>query len=207
MPAVGSNSLFEIRLYSSLLGVAVQNRFWYFAAVAPSTVEATALVSAFENATAAVWQNAVSDSWDGVRITCDEVTANDNFFDGSTNIGPGVVTGDVMPPHAAAGIRLLRATKDTQSGWKRIAGVAESQQVDGKLTAGAVTLYNLLGIQLSLNLTASAETCRPVIVRKTYTGDPPVLNPASAWIYNDIASRVVLADVTTQNTRKFPRGT
>jgi len=205
MPAVGSGSLFEIRLYSSFLGVACQNVFWYYGDFVPDTVFAVNVEGAFENEVAASWEASVSASWDSVRVTCDEVTSNQNFFDAGSNIGPGTQAGETLSPQACFGIRLLRSTKDTRSGWKRLVGVIETAQVNGKITSAQDALLDTLGQDFRTDLVVGAETVSPVIVRKVYLGDPPVLQDPIFWIYNEIASHVVLEDITTQNSRKFAR--
>lgn len=207
MPSVSTNSLYSLKYFSSYLGVSCQNQFWYLTLNPPDTISAQSVVAAFESLVATNWEAAVSDEWTGVRVVCDEVTSNQNFFDSTTNIGPGTQTGDALAPQSCAGIRMLRVTKDTRSGWKRVVGLVESQVADGKLTAGAITAFNLLGTGFITNLVISTEIVAPVIVRKTYTGDPPILNPPSQWIYNDVASRITIPDVTSQNSRKFARGT
>jgi hypothetical protein len=205
MAVVGSNSLFELRVYSELLGVNIQNRFWYFAEEPPDTLLASAVVTAFETEVAANWEGSVSEDWNGVRITCDELTSDQNFFDGACGIGPGTQSGDNMPPQACAGLRLLRSTKATRSGWKRLSGLLESHNTDGKLSAQAQTDFGYVLADFLTDLTVGAYVAEPVLVRKTYTGDPPVLNAPTAWVYNSIGSGVVIDDITTQNSRKFVR--
>lgn len=205
MAIVGVNSLFEVRVFGTYLGVSMQNVFWYLGLFVPDTILAVTVQASFEAEVAVSWEGTVNAEWDGDRITIDEVTSVQNFLDASTSIGPGLVVGDAMAPHACVGLRMLRETKATRSGWKRIAGVTETQITEGKLVAGGLTTFGTLLTDFRTDLVVGAETVEPVIVRKTFTGEPPVLDPPSSWIYNTIGGGIVLEDLTTQNSRKFSR--
>jgi hypothetical protein len=108
--------------------------------------------------------------------------------------------------YQAAGIRLLRTTKETRSGWKRYAAGNEAV-IDGNgWTAPFLVILDNLAAVLNDFLTIGVDQLDPVIVRQTrdpVTGD---LLPPAQWIYNIIASVEVKQFVTTQNTRKLGRG-
>lgn len=203
MPAVGGGSLFKIVVHSSFLGVPGQNRFYYVSFEQPSTISIANVVAAFENKVAADWEFLVHEGWDTTKIVAEELTSLANFFEGSSNIGPGTETGDAMPPFVTFKIRLNRATKETRSGWKRLAGVDESRVGSGILIANALAEAQALADDFADDLTPTGGTLVPCIVRETYTGDPPVLNPVSQWIYNLVSSATAKDDVGSQNTRKY----
>lgn len=206
MPVVGTNSLFELKLFGDILGNATLNRFFYFLPQPPDTVEAVDVVFEFETKLAAIWEAAVSVDWDGTRVTCDEVTSIQNFFDSTTNIGPGTGVGVNMPPYVSASIRLFRTTKETRSGWKRIGGILEEQQQNGALEVASLAAFNTLADGFADTLPSVGGSITPAIVRVTLdpaTGDP---NPADEWVYNLVASAAANSNLSTQNTRKFGRG-
>lgn len=203
MPIVGSSSLFIVKVQSTFLGETMLNRFWYQAGVAPGTISVASLVTEFETQVSSTWADAVSTAWDGDRISIDEVTSLENFIDTVCTIGPGLRTGESMGPFMAMAIRLFRSTKETRSGWKRIAGVVELDQENGALTPAHLVILNALAADFKTVLTVDTNGVFPVIVRKTYSGTPPELEEPSNWIYNVISQAAGLSNLTTQNTRKF----
>lgn len=205
MSIVGSTSLFSLKLFSEFLGESMLNRFWYQAGVSPDTIDVLALIPAFTAMVSNEWEAVVSDDWTAVTVECDEVTSSQNFYTGNSNIGPGLITGDTLGPNVAYSFRLNRATKATRSGWKRIAGVAESSQIDGVAATAQMILNDAFAAVLDNPLTVGIDAIYPVIVRKTYTGDPPVLNDPTDWIYNIISGVSAKENLTTQNTRKYGR--
>lgn len=205
MPVVGNTSLYEVKLFSIMHGQTMLNRFFYQSGVTPDSVDAPDVSTAFETECGPSWELAVSAEWDSTIIETDEVTSIQNFSTRAATIGVGALAGETVGPNIAMAIRLFRATKETRSGWKRIAGLVEANQADGVLTGGQIALTQVLGGKFQNTLTVSTQALFPVIVRKTYTGDPPVLNPASQWIYNIIVGATAQANATTQNTRKYGR--
>lgn len=203
MPAVGGGSLFKIVVHSRFLGVDGQNRFWYVSPEAPNTINIVNVVAAFENAVAATWEVVAHEGWDAFKIVAEEVTSIANFFEGSSNIGPGTEAGEAMPPFVTFTIRMNRTTKETRSGWKRLAGVTETTQVSGILLAARLAELQALADDFAQDLTPMGGTLVPCLVRQTFTGEPPVLNDPSDWIYNFVSSASALDRLGTQNTRKY----
>lgn len=206
MPTVGSGSLFRIKLFGEIHGQQTLNVFWYYRAISPDTHDAVDVVAAFENGVAAHWEALVSSAWDGTLVECDELTSLSNFFTSATNIGPGTASGESLGPFVCFDIRLLRTTKETRSGRKRIAGVTENQQNAGVLESGTLTTLNLLAEDFDDALAVDLENIDPVIVRQTRDPDTGELEPVTSWIYNLVADAEGQTNTTTQGTRKYNRG-
>ena len=202
MPLVADGYLYQVILTGLIGGVTTKNVFWYFNTGPQKSAED--VLDSFEQKIETNWENLTSVNWDGNLIEVDEVSANDNFFQGSVSID-GVVAGESLPNFNAFSITLSRSTKETRDGRKRIAGVAESQQSSGTLTAGAITLLDLVKGSITDSLVVDGGSIVAVIVRKTYVDPeavPRVLNPPSDWIYNPVNGGVSSDTVTTQNSRK-----
>jgi hypothetical protein len=110
--------------------------------------------------------------------------------------------GDALTPFVALGVRLGVATRVTRPGQKRFAGFCEADiqgpQFTSSVTTAANLLMALMRADMTLGAPAALTTLDPVIVRKDLTGLPVVSQP--------ITSHIVNLYVTTQNTRKFGRG-
>lgn len=139
----------------------------------------------------------------GVKII--NLSNPDEFFESDfTTPVAGAVSGDCLPPFASWGFQLNRATRTTRNGYKRFPGVAESSQVNGVATSGAISTANaiaaLLGVQQDF-VVASPGTLEfslsPKIVRKDEAGELVLVNDVISASFKGIGS---------QNTRKFGRG-
>lgn len=202
MPLVASGFLYEITVTGVIGGITTKNIFWYF--TTGPVKQAEDVFDSFVLKVEDEWEALASVNWDGETIEVDEVTANDNFHLGAISID-GVVSGESLPNFNAFSVTLSRSTKETRSGRKRIAGVAESQQSSGTLTAGAITDLTALKDRFIEDLTVEGGSVAPVIIRKTFTLDPPnppELNDPDVWIYNPVSGGVATTTVTTQNSRK-----
>jgi hypothetical protein len=116
----------------------------------------------------------------------------------------GNVSGEALPPYAAWAFTLERASKLTRNGAKRFAGVPESAQQDGVVTAGfnptLVTAATAIGTSFAYSNAQGAFSAFPLIVGVDTTGQRDLSRvqiPTGA---------VANAVVSTQNTRKFGRG-
>lgn len=123
--------------------------------------------------------------------------------------------GDLNPPFVAWGFRHIRQRGDMKNGYKRFAGVAETDVVGGAATAAAIVLLNALATAMNAVLTytvaGNPESASGVIVKRV----PVVVNgqivsyrlPASIAEYVFYSATAWQYQwVTTQNTRKVGRG-
>lgn len=112
-----------------------------------------------------------------------------------TTGGAGAVAGEGMPRFNAWGFQLVRTTRFTRNGAKRIGGVAEASQNGGVPASASVTdaLTDVAtAIGGSIDDTVGNEFA-PVIVRLTVDDLVDVKNPVSGALYKRL---------TTQNSRK-----
>lgn len=112
------------------------------------------------------------------------------------------VSGEAMPPYVAVGARLVVGTRATRPGQKRYPGVYEgdnSAGVVGSALLGAVQA-SLTVMTASMLLGAPAATVRlqPIVTR--------IVPPGVITGYQNITGYLVNQNLTTQNSRKFGRG-
>lgn len=116
--------------------------------------------------------------------------------------GTRVLSGELMPPFNAVGVRLLVGSRVTRPGQKRFTPVGEVDNVTGVLQASLrgliVTLMNNLSTQKVLGAPALGTTLFPIVTRKNVAGT------VTAW--QDVIGYLINNDITSQNTRKYGRG-
>lgn len=200
MPVVGGRKIYEVQIVGQMGGQETRNIFYY---VSDLAVPAADILTAWDAKFRADWEACVSLNWQGVELLADELTSLSNFANLPIVGWVGLITGDTLPPQSAFDIKLLRASKETRNGRKRICGVPESGQSSGNLTAGQAALLQTLAAHMDDVITVGIDSIEPIILRRTFAGTPPVLEPIANWIYNDIAAVATQTVVTTQNTRKY----
>lgn len=206
MPVIGTHSLykftdFQVRGIDQFL-----NRYWYYTAASPGTVSAASVATAIEGIIAAWLPDCQPAVVSHPTLSCDEVTSNDNFIERASTIPDGTLAGSELASYQCAGIRLLRSTKETRSGWKRIAAGDESTVGGNNWGPSFLSVLENFAAVLNDSFSISGNDFYPVIIRYTYDSGSGELNPPSQWIYNIIASVEVKPQVTTQNSRKVGRG-
>jgi len=113
----------------------------------------------------------------------------------------GAVTGDQLPPNVCYTFTYLRTVRGHRNGYKRFAGVPESWQNGGELSAGHATEIGNVATALSTPLvTVASVTFKPGIMHSVQNGQP-VVPPVFQAI--DV---VFFSGIGTQNTRKIGRG-
>lgn len=107
-----------------------------------------------------------------------------------------------MPPFTATGVRLVVGSRATRPGQKRFANLAEGDQIDGNITGTALSsvtaLMGVMTTTLTLGAPAATVTLFPIVTRKNGTGD--------VIASQDITGFIVNQRITSQNTRKYGRG-
>jgi len=113
----------------------------------------------------------------------------------------GTQTGEGMPPYVSWAFTLYRASRLSRNGYKRIVGVPESLVSNGVAIPAAASYLTAFAALLASPITdpVSGAVFKPVIYRKyaTSTGGLPGTFDVAAGVYGG---------VSTQNTRKFGRG-
>ena len=109
-------------------------------------------------------------------------------------------TNQQEPSFLSAGFLLLRESLATRNGYKRFAGLSETDVV-GNAWVGGSTRTNALATALASDLQAGLVTiAEPVIVRR------PLIPPVASYTYSSIGA-AQFRGIGTQNTRKQGRGT
>lgn len=115
--------------------------------------------------------------------------------------GTLLLQGDPVAGHMCVSMRLVRASKETRSGWKRFSGFSEHYVSGNTVQGDLATALNALATSMETDLTAvGAGFFTPVLVRPPGTYATGV---QTGWLYNNIgAFNPILNRVTTQNSRK-----
>ena len=209
--AITTGSLIEIALDMNVLGNQNMNVYQYEAGTIPPSILAVHIAEAWWNhvkvAYRALATSAFSTPFQSIRIR----ELNNNAGDyaeydiptaekSGTRASPSEPT--AMPPFSAAGVRLVVGTRLTRPGQKRLPFLTEGDNSVGLLgsayTALTVTLMNILVANMTLGAPAATAVLKPVVTRKDAQGFVTAYQPVTGFLVN--------ADVTTQNTRKFGRG-
>lgn len=131
------------------------------------------------------------------------VTTDQNY--GDFVVEPPIV-GDsedhCMPPYVALSFRQNRNTKATRHGYKRISGLPESAQSNGILTLDPTyqSAVSQFAATVGLPVGGPGWSFRPVIAGRTPSGGVDFAR------INSVASVSPQPELTTQNTRKYGRG-
>lgn len=197
MPVLGADKLFQVTVKGTLLGQDWSNVFWFRDAAAGTSF---ALGTANDVDTNYMPQYAAfcNLSTFFTSIECINLQDDTDFAEITPSVTQGTVAGDPEPSYLAVAVKLLRETREVRNGWKRIPGIVEGDLSGNTIAAATVT--RLTGLA-NLFDNALSNGQDPVIVRKTYVGDPPVLNPPSLWITGGIGDYEIVG-ITTQNSRK-----
>jgi hypothetical protein len=128
-----------------------------------------------------------------------------DFFDKGLTGQNGSVSGDMLPVYDAFVLKMVRGTRASRNGWKRIPGVAESAQHDGIVGSTTFTALGTLAGLLFDELDAGDGNTWKLRIwrrhREASEGHPEV-----AQAFFPIADVEPLPNVSTQNTRKIGRG-
>lgn len=112
----------------------------------------------------------------------------------------GGVSGDCLPPFVSWDFTLLRGGAGERNGYKRIAGVPESLQLQGSPTVGAAVNLAAAGASMFTSISDGTHSYAPVI-RRTRVHHIPQSPPV--W-YN--VSAIQFSKIGSQNSRKFGHG-
>lgn len=109
---------------------------------------------------------------------------------------------DPLPPFNAAGVRLVVGTRVTRPGQKRVIGGTESDTTNG----GWVAAYLALLAPWAANVASSSILGAPAALVEI----DPIITRKDAHdmvlAHQDVTGYIINPNVTSQNTRKFGRG-
>lgn len=205
MPINGpSAQIIEIQDRQALFGQEVLNRYWY-RLDSLANVNASNVATEFIDTVIAgviFFQNEALVHLDVTVINHSDPTVFGTFTSNVAGLGGST---DLLPPFASVGIRLNRASRELRNGQKRIAGLAEANQVDGIFTSAFLTVVATNAPAITDTLVDGAQNFVPVIVRNRPTKNDPSVDPddATTWKFVFISGLTIKNAVTTQNSRKF----
>lgn len=187
--------------WGSVTGIQIKNVFYYETDTSsdPSALElATQFESVVMPALCAVTSPFV------YYIGADAVNLdNPADFGNNAFVEPhlqGTVSGDPLPPFVAFEFRYNRTVYGVRNGWKRFAGVSESQQAGGDVTVAAHNALVTLATALKTDIEGAFDSYRPRYATRPLPGHP--ISDTVLRTPGDI----VYVRITTQNTRKPGRG-
>lgn len=192
----------ELTLHGTVLGQTNLNVFAYEQTAGVGSDGAGGLAAAFEDTIIPAMQAVVTENTGYQSISW--VSLNGTFQEGNLALATtiGSRPAPSLPPYAAWAFRLLRTTSESRGGYKRVAGISETDQDNGVYAGTIITQLNALATAFALQLTTTGgNEWTPVIASFILNGVPrttPVFNPISGAIYQRIS---------TQNSRKFGHGT
>lgn len=209
--AIGAGSLIEIALNQRGYGGGMQflNVYQYQVNSWPLSVTAAQAAEAWWNHVKTTYRACVpsilTDWFRTVRITELNNPVGD-FAEWDVPVGEQAGTRatstELMPPYVSVGVRLLVGTRSTRPGQKRIAPLVEADQNTGILQAPlrglVVNLMNVMTADITLGAPAATTTLVPIVTRKNAAGTVTASQQIIGYLINN--------DVTTQNSRKFGRG-
>jgi len=109
---------------------------------------------------------------------------------------------ELLPPFGAAGVRLVVGSRLTRPGQKRYAFLTETDNIAGVLQSAYRTLLvahmNIMTVNLVLGAPAATCTLVPIVTKKDATG--------FVTAHQNITGYLINGNITSQNSRKFGRG-
>lgn len=196
MASVGD--VIRVRGCQTLLGETLCNVFYYVVAVWTGNLDLDDFLDEFR--ATVLWDiaNKQCNDLTWTDINADNLNDPDEFVERPIT-QPGLVEGDVMPAYIAFGCQLVRTTKQTRHGGKRIAGMAANNWTDGvfaPLTATTDAIEDALEASIDIDPGGgNVILAHPVIVKTGLLGQP---DPS---VTNLVKQAIVRRD-TTQNSRK-----
>lgn len=209
--AIPGGSIIEVVMNMRYLNMEVLN-VWQYGLTVPGLEEpAIGLAEGWWNHVKATYR-ALAQTGDGEVFRSVRVTnLSDPLGDyAEFDVPPAEQTGtrtvgtnpDRMPPYTSVGVRLTVGSRITRPGQKRFPFIAENDQSAGVL---GVTLRNLIIAHMVvmtgtmvLGAPVALSSLLPLVVRKIPSGGVSAYQPVTGFLVN--------GNLTTQNSRKFGRG-
>lgn len=206
---IGPGSIIEHRQFQQLLGQVVLNVQHYIILSMETIADDLAdYAEPMYNR----WANTLSPFQSAqlihTRTELYEVNGLDFGIFASEDPTAGTETGDPLPSFNAVKVQLVRQTRATRHGWKRFAGLVETQVQGNSLTTGALTeIQNQVAALYPVNFTLDSvefPTTRSITFQPIIWGGNDPDFPEGR--FSAIANTVVANTITTQVSRKVGRG-
>ena len=207
--AIGVGSIVEARLFQRMVNQQILNVQHYFITAMETVSDdlkdyAEPMFNLWENTLSPLQHSALT--WE--RCELYEVNGLDFGIYATETPIPGALSGEVLPVFVAAKVQLVRQTRATRHGWKRVAGMAEASANGDTLTPTYRTnLQNAINALYPTTFTLDSvefPATRSITFQPIIWGDNDPAYPQGR--YSAIANAVVSDLMTTQNTRKRGRG-
>lgn len=211
--AILGGEIIKITDRQTLFGQEVLNVYWY--QIATDLGGATAAEIAEQ------WWGSLGEEIRAVQHTSlNHIDVTVESIDGSRDFGtftiPGggengaIGTGDCMPPFTTWSFTLIPENRLVRPGGKRIAGVPELEVASGGVVGSSITptLIELAEeMARQLNYLSTLDALIPVVVGFPHPASPTGRPARLDRVEIRVASVQVSPYVSTQNTRKYGRGT
>lgn len=176
--------------------------FWYRAEIDPDTVNREDVIASFTVDILEPLADLIISQWSIGNVTIDVVNSELAPLTVASGVGAGAITGeDPLPNYVAFPIRLIRTTKETRSGYKRIPGASEQMAEANAWSTTVAAAWAAFAPDLADPFQDTGlNDWSPVIVRTTLLGEP-IENPAQ-YVYNPVSNAIFINRVTSQVSRK-----
>lgn len=193
---IPTDGLVEITLQQRLFGQELVNVFYYWDSTNASIANMPGIAAAFD----AVMMSDLA-IVTNVALKFENIKVRDVFgINPDVNAVPsqadGDLLGEALPSFLAARLDLEPSTKETRRGYKRFAGLEETQQSDGELTVAAIIAWSAIVTALQTSLIVGPSTYQPVIRGLATLANPTrnVVNPVALVTLSNL--------ITSQTSRK-----
>lgn len=205
--AINAGQVFELAIRGVFYGQRVQNVFHYRNVGGAADLAASGMCEAWWNDIKAAWRGFMKTEANLIYTEVVSIAVNGSGHYGSYLIptgeqqGTSVRAGEFLPTFNAANITFNPALRLVRPGSKRIAGVLESDQVNGVLTAGAQALLGAIATQVVNGFVdAATPSSWEFVIYGPANASRPV--PVSQLV----TGHSVSPNVTSQLSRKLGRG-
>lgn len=200
--------ILRITATTGYANVSMRNVYWYrYVESTAGNPDLQALVEGWAELFNTEVIQRLSERLDFTRVYGEDLTDGLDIAEVAVNYS-GAVTGDALPPFNAIGVKLLRQTKLTRNGSKRLAGIPEQWSVQGLLTIPQATIDAIEAFHSGF-LTVSD----PVNPTNTYTLENVIVgrvpDPMGGGYVPDLTkiNDVIGAQVNTTATSQVSRKT
>lgn len=196
---------FQIIDHQTFLGQEVVNVYFY-RQTAGLTEAAADLADLYVSTILPELVNIQSTQVTHTQIVCNNVDNLSDYVELPLTVdNTGLESGEALPPYACYAFRFNRATRAVRNGQKRIAGIVEAGQSNGVAVSGDLPQLSTIASVMAQQLTSTDNTFQPVIYHRFPADVTHPHPPLSLGTDYDI-SGVQYVRISTQNTRKFGRG-
>lgn len=198
MPIIGNNrKIFQVTIRGRCSGEQFSNVFWFEAPLAGS---ATSIGTANEinNVYMPGYGSFCHTNTFFDLIECINLADLSDFFQVVPTVTVGTVAGDPQPSFLAAKVKLLRGTRETRNGWKRIPGLVEGDTSNNLLANAARDRLQPL-VDLFDNALFNGQN--PIIFGRKIDPNTGKPFPYQQQFFSDVTGAEI-AGITTQNSRK-----